>query len=234
MKQTRKIIYDFRGALKPPAVASREGIWCSADTSAVGAPTIQSSSLGPMELALDATNEVQNLCLYMGDVLPFDIDDLIRVEFIAKLSAGIAASVMGAFGLAGARNDTLDTVAQSAWFRFEGNNNIVCETDDGTTDTDDKATGETLVATYKRFAIDFSVGNLSQSPPSASKGGLADVRFFMGNAGGLLRRVASGTRFDMSAYTSGLQLYAQIQKTAAVATGTLSILEASVEYKLPA
>ena len=112
--QTRKIVYDFRGALAPPLVASRQGVWCKADTSAAGSPTVQSVSGGPMELTLDATNEVQNICLYMGDILPFDIDDLIRVEFLAKLSAGLAAQIMGMFGVISARNDTLDTIAEAA------------------------------------------------------------------------------------------------------------------------
>lgn len=229
--QTRRIVYHFRGAHSPPAVASRQGDFCSLKT---GSCTVASVSLGSLDLALDATNEVQNACLYMGNILPFDIDEIVRVEFIAKLTASLGASVMGAFGLAGARNDALDSVAQHAWFRFEGSNAIVCESDDGTTDQDDKATGQTLVASYKRFAIDFSVGNLTQSPPSLSKGGTADVRFFMGNERGAMNRVAGHTRFDMSAYTSGLQLFAQIQKTSGTAVGTLSLLEAAVELRLPA
>lgn len=234
MKETRILRYDFRGAYKPPAVASRQGPWCSKITAATGAPTIQTGSSGAIELALDATNEVQNLCLYMGDVLPFDIEDLIRVEFLAAISASLGASVMAAFGVADTRNDTLDTIAKSAWFRIEGNNNVLCESDDGTTDTDDKATGETLSTTFKRFAIDFSVGNNPRNPPSLSQGGLSDLQFFMSNSNNSLRRVASGVRFDVSAYAGQLQLFAQIQKTAGTALGTLSILGVDVELRLPA
>lgn len=230
---TGKICYDFRGAHLPPLVASRQGVWCRAITGAAP-PTVQSVSGGPIELALTATNEAQNACLYMGDILPFDIDDLIRVTFIAKLSAALAADVMGAIGVASARNNTLDTVAEAAWFRFEGNNNLVCESDDGTTDNNDVATGETLVASYKRLVIDFQTGLKTIGPPSPSKGGKADVQFFAGNARGVLRRVAMGTSFDMSAYSGNLQLLAQIQKTAGTSVGTLSILGAEVEFKLPA
>jgi hypothetical protein len=60
------------------------------------------------------------------------------------------------------------------------------------------------------------------------------VQFFAGNARGVLRRVAMGTSFDMSAYSGNLQLLAQIQKGAGTSTGTLSILAAEVEFKLPA
>lgn len=229
---TGKICYDFRGAHLPPLVASRQGVWCRAITGAAP-PTVQSVSGGPIELALTATNEAQNACLYMGDILPFDIDDLIRVSFLAKLTAGIAADVMGAIGVASARNNTLDTVAEAAWFRFEGNNNLVCETDDGTINNDDIATGTTLVATYKRLVIEFATGVKTISPPSLSKGGKGEVMFYASDARGLLKRVCQGTSFDMSNYAGNLQLLAQIQKGAGTSTGALSILEAEVEYKLP-
>lgn len=227
---TRKIIYDFRGALSPPAVASRQGIWCS---KATGSCTIASVSGGPIALALDATSEVQNACLYMGDILPFDIDNIIRAWFVAKLTASLGASVMTAFGLATARNDALDSVASHAWFRVEGNNNVLCETDDAVTDTDDKATGLTLEASYRKFVIDFSEGQNVRSLPSLAQGGTSDVRFHMSNARGALVPVARSTRFDMSGFTSNLQLLAQIQKTSGTAVGTLSILEAGIEFQLP-
>lgn len=232
--QTRKKVYDFRGQHLLPAAASGVGSeWVKTDTSAAGSPTVQGVSAGGLELALTNTNEVQNICAYLGDVLAFDIDDLIRVEFIAKISASLDSSVTAVFGLGSARNDTLDSVAAMAWFRLQGSNSVLCETDDGTNDNDDIATGESLSTTYKRFAIDFSEGMLTQSPPSLSLGGKADVRFFMSNSNGSLRRVAAGQRFNMSNYGSGLQPIVQLQKTSGTATGTLTILECTVEYRLP-
>jgi len=228
--QTRRKVFDFRGAYAPPAVASRVDAWCS---KATGSCLIKSVSGGSMDLALDATSEVQNACLYMGDILPFDINQLIRVEFVAKLTASLAAAVSGVFGVAGARNDALDTVAQSAWFMFTGANTIYCETDDGTTDTDDKTTGLSLAASYRRFTIDFAEGGNTRSLPSLAQDGTSDIRFRMSNDRGALVPVARTTRFDMSAFTGNLQLYAQIQKTTGTAVGTLSILEVAVEYLLP-
>lgn len=233
-KQTRKLIYNFRGAQAPPLTASRDGgIWTKADTSAAGSPTVQTGNDG-MELTLTNTNEVQNICLLMGDVLPFDIDDLIAVEWLAKVTAALPATVTAAFGVASARNDTLDSVAAHAWFRLQGSNALLVETDDGTTDLDDKATGFNLSTTFRRCRIDFAQGVFSQDPPSLSKGGKAHVQFHVSNDTGSLRRVATGTRFDMSAYSSGLQLLAQLQKTAAADVATLTLLEAMVEYRLPA
>jgi hypothetical protein len=233
MKRTAIDRFEFRGAFAPPLVASREGRWCKADTSAAGAPTVQTGASGAMELTLEATAEAQNLNLYFGNLLVYDVDDLIRVRIRAALSASLNAAISAAFGIAGNRNDAIDSIAQAALFRAIGNNNIVCESDDGTTDVDDIATGETLVATPKWFEIDISEGMLTQSPPSLSLGAKADVRFFMHNANGSKRRVASGTRFRLDAYTGGLQLYAQLQKTADAAVGTLYIYEYEVEYLLP-
>jgi hypothetical protein len=233
--QTRRIEYDFRGAHAPPVVASRIGTWASKITGA-GPPTVKSVSGGSLDLALTAASEVQSATLYMGDILSFDIEDLIRVEFIAKLTAALPAAVSIAFGLASAQNDAIDSIAEHALFRAIGSNAIVVESDDGTNDVDDKPTGFSLVATYRRFAIDFSVGNLTQSPPALSKGGTADVRFFMSNDRGALtnvcRNVVGG--FNMSNFTGNLQLFAQIQKTTGTAVGTLSLLAAAVEYRLPA
>jgi len=232
-KQTRIDRFNFRGAMAPPLTASREGIWTKSDTSAAGAPTVQTGSSGAMELTLDATNEAQNIGLLMGDVLVYDIDDLIRINIIAAVSAGLNAAVSAAFGVAGARNDAIDSIAQHVLFRCIGSNALVAESDDGTTDVDDIATGMSLGVAFRRFTIDFAEGMLSQSPPSLSKGGKADVRLGISAPNGSMRRVGEGTRFDVSAYSGGLQLFAQLQKTANVAVATLFLLEYEVEYRLP-
>lgn len=232
--QVRKKIYDFRGAVAPPAVGSRIGEFCSLTVETGGSPSVASVSGGSMDLALDATSEVQSATLYQGDILPFDIDDLIRVSFLAKISAALDSSVTAVIGLASAQNADPDAITEAAFFKLAGSNSLLCETDDGTTNNDDIATGTTLAATYKRLVIDFKTGVHSQDPPSLSLGGKSNVLFSVDNGNGSLRRVARNQRFDMSAYAGNLQLLAQIQKTSGTATGTLSILEAEVEYRLPA
>jgi len=233
--RTRTKVYDFRGAVSPPVVASRVGEWCSKITKTAGSPTVAAVSGGGLALAMDNANEVQNLCLYMGDILPFDIDDLIRVEFLAKISASLNAAVTAVFGVASARNDNPDSITEAALFKLDGSNTVVVETDDGTNEVNDgSADGMTLEATYKRFAIDFATGIKSQSAPSLSTGGKSDIQFHIGNSNGSLRRVGRNTSHSMAAYAGNLQLIAQIQKTAAAVTGTLTILEAEVEYKVPA
>ncbi len=231
-KNVRKIVYDFRGHLAVPLTASGAGTpFVKADTSSAGSPTIAGESGGGIKLTLDSTNEVQNLCLFQGDVLPFDIDDLIRVEFVAKASASYASAATAAFGLCSARNDDTDATTNNAQFKLAGSNAIVCETDDGTNDNDDKSTGLSLSTDWKRFAIDFSSGVVTLGPPGISKGGKGAVQFYASDGNGYMQRVATGTHFDMSNATGNLQLFAQLQKTEATATPSLSILEITVEYK---
>ncbi len=226
--------FHFRGAIAPPAVASRQGTWCSKITAAGGSPTIKSGSGGAMELALDATNEVQNLCLYMGDVLPYDIDLIKRLRVLAKMStASLAATVTAVIGLASARNDDPDAIAAAALFKLAGSNAVVLETDDGVINNDDVATGETLGTTYKWLTIDFSQGIQTVAPPGTCKGGKGSVGFAIDNAAGSHRAVAARTLFDMSNYSGNLQLFAQLQKTAATAVGTLSILQFEIDHHIP-
>ena len=165
-------------------------------------------------------------------MLSYDIDDLIAVEFIAQCSATLNAVCTIVMGLGSARNDDPDAVAANAYFKLAGSNTLVVESDDGTNDNDDVATGQTLVNAWKRFRIEFGEGNHTRNPPQLSLGSPADVRFYCGDARGRLRRVADGTRFDMSNYTAGLQPIIQLQKTADAAIGTVGVLEYCVEYKI--
>lgn len=234
-RQTRTIPYHFRGELALAAAGSGAGFpFVKADTSSAGSPTVGGLLGGGVRMLLDSTSEVQNLCVYMGNVLPFDIDEIVSVEFIAKTVAALDSATQLAFGLCSARNDAIDSLTNHASFRCIGSNAVVVETDDGVTDLDDKPTGLTLGATWKRFRIDFASRNTTIEPPSVSLGRKSNIEFYGANDNGSLRRVASGTRFDMSAATGGLQLYAQIQKTADTNTDNLDILEMIVEVNLPA
>lgn len=232
--QTRCYRYDFRGELAVAAAGSGAGNpWVKADTSSAGAPTVGGLTGGGIRLALASTNEIENLCLYFGDVLSFDIDEIVRCWIIAKTIATLDSATSLAFGLASARNDAIDSIAHAALFRCIGDNNVVVETDDGTNNNDDVATGITLGATWKRFEINFAERNTTMEPPSVSLGRKSNIGFYAANDNGSLRRVASGTRFDMSNYSGGLQPFIQLQKTADTNTDNLDILEVGVEVNLP-
>lgn len=194
--------------------------WAIADTSSAGTPTYLCATEdgGSAVLTIAATSEAENVCLYFGDVLPWDLAQLEYVKIVAKVS-GVDSVTTLTMGVGSARNDTPDSVTVNAWFRMEGSastSNVVAETDDNTTDNDDKATGQTLSSTYKTFLIDFT-------------NGLSDVRFYIEG-----ERVASGTTFSMSSVTSGqnVQPIVQIQKASGTGTPavTIALIEAQYRY----
>lgn len=193
--------------------------WTIADTSSAGTPTYLciTEDGGAAKLTLAATSEAEIVTLYMNDVLPLDLANLQNVSFIAKV-AGIDAVTTLTIGVGSARNDTDDSVATNAWFRMEGSVSttaLVCETDDAVTDNDDKATGTTLAATYKKLSIDFT-------------NGLSDVRFYVDG-----ERVASSTTFDMSGLTAGLnvQPIVQLQKASGTGVPSVTIANVSAQYR---
>ena len=204
-----KIVYheDFlgHGALSS---SQSDSDWLIDDTSSSGTPTYVKGGIGgEATLTLAATSEAENVCLHHGDDLNFDIDLLKRIEFRIKGGqAALGSNSSLAFGVCSARNDAIDSIGEQACFRVIGSVDttaVVCESDDGSNNNDDVATGQVLADSYKRFVIDFA-------------GGKSDVKFYMDNGSGALVRVAADTTFDMSGYSAGLQPFVQIQKT----TGT--------------
>lgn len=196
---------DFLGHGALPASQS-DSDWLVDDTSSSGTPTYTKGGIGgEATLLLASTSEVENVCLHHGDDLNFDIDDLLTVEMRVKTVASLDSATTIVVGMGSARADDPDAVAANAFFKLAGSNAIVVETDDGTTDNDDVATGQSLVATYKKLVISFASGK-------------SDVRFFIDG-----QRVAASTTFDMSGYSAGLQPIFQIQKTADTNTDSLTI-----------
>jgi hypothetical protein len=233
------LVHDFLfTGLRTPALTAAvvDGPWAKADTSAAGAPTLTTLN-GFIVGTLANTTEVENLCLYFGDILSFDIDDLQRAEFWIQCCASYAATEQLAFGLCSARNDDIDTIANHASFRLLGAaaaaGAITCETDDGVHDVDDVATGQTLAATLKRFVIDFGSG-LRGVSPGPCLGGKANVLFSMDDARGNLQPVARDHVFDMSSYAAGLQPYVQLQKTSAAGTPNFSLRRVRITEQLGA
>lgn len=194
------------------------GGWTIADTSSAGTPTYLciTEDGGAAKLTIAATSEAENVCLYFNDVLPYDLAKLQFVEFVAKV-AGIDSVTTLTMGLGDARNDTPDSVATNAWFRMEGSASttaLVVETDDGTTDNDDKSTGTTLSSTYKTLKIDFTKG-------------LSDIRFYVDG-----EPVATSQTFSMASVTSGqnVQPIIQIQKGSGTGTPSVTLAKFRIRY----
>lgn len=207
------VAWDFVGPNTFSATAADNSTFRIADTSAAGAPTYvlanTGSGVGELAVTLEATNEVQNVCVYQNDLLQFDIDDLVRFECRVKMGqAAVNAATTLSFGLISARNDAHTSATALAAFSIVGGTSttvVYAETDDNVTDTAPVSTGKTLINAYKTFAIDFS-------------GGKSDVKFYVDG-----QRVCESTLFTMAGYTAGLQVYLQLQKTAATAVDAVTI-----------
>lgn len=193
--------------------------WTIKDTSSAGTPTYLclTDDGGAAKLLLDSTSEAQVVTLYQNDVLPYDLALLQHVGFVAKVG-GVDSATTIVFGVASAQNDTADSVTINAWFRIQGSAStsaLLLETDDGTTDYDDKATGATLSTTYKKFTIDFTQG-------------LSDIRFFIDGA-----RVGQSVTHTLASITAGqnVQLFVQLQKASGTGVPYIQLSQVAVQYK---
>lgn len=190
--------------------------WTVKDTSSSGTPTYLTTADG-LALTLANTSEEEIVTAYQKDILIWELSDLISLEIIAKVS-GIDAVTTLVMGLASAQNDTEDSVTNNAWFRMQGSAStsaVVVETDDGTNDNNDVATGKSLSSTFKKMVIDFERG-------------LSDVRFYFDGD-----RVASGTTFDLSnAAGNNVQPFVQLHKASGTGTPAVTIrkIEAVTRY----
>jgi len=192
--------------------------WTIKDTSSSGTPTYLTITEdgGAAKLTTVNTSEAEIITLYQNDILIYDVAQLQNIWWIAKV-AGVDAVTTLTLGVAAAQNDTDDSVVTNAWFRMEGTAStslLVVETDDGTNDNNDVATGKTLSSVYKKLLVDFT-------------NGLADVRFFVDG-----ERVADGTLFDMSDLTAGLnvQPWVQIQKASGTGVPAVTLAQFGVQY----
>ncbi len=199
--QNFEVFYDdFNGTVATlPTSADPATAWLIDDTSVTGTPTYTKGT-SVLTMTLNNDNAIVNICNHFNDALDFDIDLIQSVEMRVRLGASTftSGSIL-VFGVGSARADDPDTVAANAWFRMQGANSttlVYLETDDGTRDVDDVSSGVTLGTTFKRFVIDFT-------------GGKSDVKFYIDG-----QRVGASQKFDMSAYSAGLQPIIQLQKVA--------------------
>lgn len=200
--------------------------WVITDSSSSGTPTYTRVDHGETagvfrpgvaQLAFDSQGEAQNVCLSWGDKLAIDFTTLRGYECAVKLVQGTGShkdtTTTMLWGVSGDRHDTVDSIAYQASFRLASASaveTVVCESDDGTNDKDDIATGFDLtVATWAKFKIDFS--------------NKSDVKFYAGLSTGQMARVAAATTFDMSNYAAGVQPIFQIQKSSDTNVDALQI-----------
>lgn len=185
-------------------------VWTALDTSAAGNTTpvlVADAPNGVVSLPLDATNEVQLAGLTWGDQRTLILNQGLNIEFRFRLSVLPTGSVVVCLGLCGDHNAAANTVAESIWFRADGNGVLTVETDDTVNETSQVATGITLTT------ADWCVARIDCTD-------IAAVKFFING-----NRVASGTTFNMSQVpTLALQPVVRIGKEGAATTvGTIQL-----------
>jgi len=224
--------YFWLGREVPPTGSSNDGTPWRAKITGAAPPTVVAAG-GGMRFTLTADNQVQVACLYWGDVLGLDIDDIAAIEFEAKIDAAAATGVTLSFGLATAQSDTISSLSAYALFQVPaGGLAVTLNSKDGTNPTQSAiATGLSMPTTrFNQYRIDFTEGVRPNTGFSAV-GGKRDIRFFADNGQGNLRPVGRSTAFDMGAYTAGLQPFVQLQKAANTNVNVVDIRRITVEFR---
>jgi hypothetical protein len=187
--------------------ALNTNVWGTRDAGAATEAVVADAPNGVVALALDATSEVQVAGIDWADQRTLVLNQKVIFEARFKLSTLPTGSVVACIGLCGDYNAAVNAVAESVWFRADGNGAITVENDDTSNETSKIATGITVTT------ADWLVARIDCTNP-------ADVRFYInGNA------VATGTTFNMNTVpTLALQPVARIGKEGAATTvGTLQV-----------
>jgi hypothetical protein len=184
-------------------------VWTAIDVSAVGDTTpllAADAGNGIARFPLDVTSEAQESGFTFGDQRDFVLNQGLVFEARVALQTLPTLLSEAVWGLAGDKNAVADSVAESIWFKADGDGVIVVENDDTSNTNDDIATGTTLTAgTFAIFRIDCTT--------------ITDCLFYINGA-----RVASGTTFDMSQVAAlKLQPYFHIAKASGAGLGVLDV-----------
>jgi hypothetical protein len=185
------------------------------DVSVAGTPTKDfdpGAACGTYTFAHDNTDEVQAIGLFGNDQLTVLSTGQPVFQARFKLNFGgatLSADQRFVIGLGSAYNANLDSVANHAWFRVEGASlNLLVESDDGATDTNDQDSGVDIVDnTFITVRIDAS--------------DLSSIKFYVdeeAGAGFVLRGVTSA-----AAMTGNLQVYAIAQKDGGTETDAVTV-----------
>jgi len=183
--------------------------WTAIDVSAAGdtTPLIAADvANGILRLPLTSNAEAQRSGVAFGDQRPFVLNQ--GLVFEARIALSVLPTLVSeaVFGLAGDDNAVADTVAESIWFKADGDGVIVVESDDTSNTNDDVATGITLTAgLFAIFRIDATI--------------ITDVKFYINGA-----NVAAGTTFNMSQVAAlALQPYISINKASGAGLGIVDV-----------
>lgn len=180
--------------------------WTALDTAGGAEAVVADAPNGVLGLALDATNEAQLAGASWGDNRTLTLNQGLIFEARFRLSVLPTGAVIAVVGLQGDHNAAVDTVAESCWFRLDGNGVVTVENDDTSNETTKVSTGVTVTT------ADWIVACIDCTDP-------ASVKFYING-----NRVAEETTFNMSTVpTLALQPVARVSKSAATTVGTIQL-----------
>jgi len=183
--------------------------WAYIDVSVAGNTTpivAADAANGILRCPLDATSEAQETGAYWNDQRPLVLNQGLVFECRMALQTLPTLLSIAVWGLAGNKNAVADTVAESVWFRVEGNGVVTVESDDTVNEQTDIATGITVTAgQMKTYRIDCT--------------DITSVKFYVDGA-----QVAAATTFNMSQVAAlALQPYVHLAKASGAGLGVLDI-----------
>lgn len=189
--------------------------WTIKDTSSAGTPTYLGTSGAGLKLTMANNSEAEIVTLFQNDVLQVPLSSLEYVAWVLKI-AGWDANTQLVAGVASAQADAADDITNNAWFLLTGATPAAfAETDDGTTDLDDKSAGGATGAGWVRYEIDFTAG-------------LSNIKFKKDG-----QDVATTTTFSMAAAAgNNVQPFLQLQKASGTGVGTVSIRLFEMQYSI--
>ena len=133
-------------------------IWKLHDTSSAGTPTfarVANTTGGVFQMKLAATSEAETVGIYTYDDLTIQGNLPFYFETRINVVHTMAANQVVIWGLISAFNATFDSTTRNAIFRLDADADLLIETDDDTTNLDDKDTGWDVVAnTYYTYSIE--------------------------------------------------------------------------------
>ncbi len=226
--------FTFRGNTLITATGSASDLPWRKNVAGSTPATIGPSG-GDVELALTSFDGAQSCVLHMDDVLSYDIDELIAIDFVWSLTlSGSTPDV--AFGVAstGLGETTVAGLEDSALFRVNGDSlALKAMTEVGGTTTSETSNQIVGGGDYFTSRIDFATGVKPFSDPrSLPNSGKGAITFLSGNPsnGRALEKLVS-TEFDLSSYSGSVQPVALLAKGSGTDTCVLKIREICVQYK---
>ena len=150
-----QIFDDFIGTGVLPATGHDGFVAYDADAG-TSAHLFSDESCGAYKLLTSSDASIKEIAVMGNAVIRADKKPIFEAR--VSITGTPHASDVVIIGLVNARNDTTDSITHHALFKMTGaNNNILVETNDNTTNTDDKDTGSDWVSTtYYKFKIDMS------------------------------------------------------------------------------